>query len=75
MADIPTKSRDKELQKLASKVTVLVLSEEFKALRKELEQIYVESDVEKPQVRSFEDALYSLLLQKEDVELYKIKAF
>lgn len=70
-----TNSKDREIKKLASTIAAICLGNEFKTLKTELVEIYTENNVEKPELCAFEDALYSLLSQQEDVELCKIKVF
>ena len=66
--------RHQELKRIVSLVTLICLSEEFMALRKELESLYLKHDNESAPVLAFQDALYSLIAQ-EEIDFLRVKAF
>lgn len=59
-------SPEEEIKKWLSHIALICLSEDFQKLKKELENIYLQSNVENVQVVAFQDALYAFLAQEED---------
>ncbi|SFR01740.1 hypothetical protein [Desulfoscipio geothermicus] len=59
-------SPEEEIKKWLNHIALICLSEDFQDLKKELEKIYMQSDVENVQVAAFQDALYAFLAQEED---------
>ncbi|NLT94679.1 MAG: hypothetical protein GXW85_03970 [Clostridia bacterium] len=58
---------------LAEKLTLIICNKEFFNLQSELEPIYSKQGFEKPRLNAFQDALYSFLVQEEN--LLKAKAY
>lgn len=59
-------SPDEEIKKWLNHIALICLSEDFQELKKELEKIYVQSQMEDAQLVAFKDALYAFLAQEED---------
>jgi formyltetrahydrofolate synthetase len=59
-------SPEEEIKKWLNHIALICLSEDFQDLKKELEKIYMLSDVENVQLAAFQDALYAFLAQEED---------
>lgn len=59
-------SPDEEIKKWLNHIALICLSEEFQELKKELEQIYRQSEVENYTLAAFVDALYAFVAQEED---------
>ncbi|MCL2336080.1 MAG: hypothetical protein FWC60_01530 [Firmicutes bacterium] len=59
-------SPDEEIKKWLNHIALICLSEDFQALKRELEKIYHQSQMEDAQLMAFKDALYAFLAQKED---------
>lgn len=59
-------SPEEEIKKWLNHIALICLSEDFQNLKKELEKIYMQSDVENVQLIAFQDALYAFLAQEED---------
>lgn len=57
--------RHQELRRMVQLVTLICLSEEFTALKKELESLYFKDAREDASILAFQDALYSLMAQQE----------
>jgi hypothetical protein len=57
---------EEEIKKWLSQIAFICLSEEFQSLKKELETIYIESNVENVRLTAFQDALYAFLNQDDD---------
>lgn len=57
--------RHQELRLIVQVVSLICLSEEFTALKKELESLYLRLGNEPASVLAFQDALYSLMAQEE----------
>lgn len=58
---------DAGIRQIISLVTQICLSDEFQALRAELSAVYVENGHENGDILAFEDALYAMLMQYEDL--------
>lgn len=52
------------LRKIVQQISHICMSEEFLALKKELEAIYTYCDTEHASILAFQDALYALIAQK-----------
>jgi hypothetical protein len=59
-------SPEEEIKKWLNHIAMICLSEDFQSLKKELETIYLKSDVENFRLTAFQDALYAFLAQEED---------
>ncbi|ACV63925.1 hypothetical protein Dtox_3183 [Desulfofarcimen acetoxidans DSM 771] len=59
-------SPEEEIKKWLNHIAVICLSEEFQNLKKELESIYLKSDMDNVRLVAFQDALYAFLAQEED---------
>lgn len=59
-------SPEEEIKKWLNHIALICLSEEFQSLKKELETIYLQSNVENFRLTAFQDALYAFLTQEED---------
>lgn len=57
---------DEEIRKWLNHIALICLSEEFQSLKKELEAIYLQSNVENVQLAAFQDALYAFLNQDDE---------
>jgi len=65
---------EEEIKKWLNHIAVICLSEEFQNLKKELEGIYLESDMDNVRLVAFQDALYAFLAQEDDDEAYRSRA-
>ncbi len=54
-----------DLKKIVQRISHICMSEEFLALKKELETIYTCCDAEHASILAFQDALYALIAQEE----------
>ncbi|MDH7576710.1 MAG: hypothetical protein QHH75_02585 [Bacillota bacterium] len=54
-----------DLRKIVQRISHICMSEEFLALKKELEIIYANCGAEHASILAFQDALYALIAQKE----------
>ncbi|PKM79920.1 MAG: hypothetical protein CVU89_16035 [Firmicutes bacterium HGW-Firmicutes-14] len=59
-------SRDEEFRKIIDQVAEICLSKEFDDLRRELETIYENNNIKNALLTAFQDALYSILAEKEE---------
>jgi len=57
---------EEEIRQGLNSVAVIVLSDEFQALKKELETVYCRSNLDNARVVAFQDALYAFLAERED---------
>ncbi|MDD2443870.1 MAG: hypothetical protein PHS52_05165 [Desulfotomaculaceae bacterium] len=62
---------EEEIKKWLNYIALICLSDEFQSLKKELEAIYVRSDIEDVRLHAFQDALYAFLAQDEDDRSYQ----
>ncbi|MGB9803567.1 hypothetical protein [Desulfofundulus sp.] len=62
-------SPDEEIKRWLNHIALICLSEEFQELKKELEQIYRQSQVENYALAAFVDALYAFVAQEEENRL------
>lgn len=58
---------EEELKAILARIARICVSQEFQSLRLELENIYRRENAENPYVVAFQDALYALLVQGEEV--------
>lgn len=65
---------DEEIKKWLYHIALICLSEDFQSLKRELETIYLHSDVENAQLAAFQDALYAFLNQDDDDNTYPAHA-
>jgi len=65
---------EEEIKKWLNHIAVICLSEEFQNLKKELEGIYLKSDMDNVRLVAFQDALYAFLAQEDDDEAYRSRA-
>ena len=65
---------EEEIKKWLNHIAVICLSEEFQSLKKELESIYLKSDMDNVRLVAFQDALYAFLAQEDDDEAYRSRA-
>ncbi|MCL6635351.1 MAG: hypothetical protein K6T29_06220 [Peptococcaceae bacterium] len=59
-------STEEEIRKWLNHIAMICLSEEFQSLKRELEAIYRQSNMENYRLTAFQDALYAFLSQEED---------
>ncbi len=59
-------SPEEDIKKWLNHIAMICLSEEFQSLKKELEIIYLQSNMENVRLTAFQDALYAFLGQGED---------
>ncbi len=59
-------SPEEEIKKWLNQIAMICLSEDFQRLKKELEDIYSESNLENSRLTAFQDALYAFLAQEEE---------
>ena len=67
-------SPEEEIKKWLNHIALICLSEEFQSLKKELETIYLQSNMENVRLTAFQDALYAFLTQEEDERAYQTNA-
>jgi len=68
-------SPEEDIKKWLNHIAMICLSEEFQSLKKELETIYHQSNVENVRLTAFQDALYAFLSQGGDEQAYHINAY
>lgn len=68
-------SPEEEIKKWLNQIAMICLSEEFQSLKKELEVIYLQSNVENFRLTAFQDALYAFLSQEEDEQAYQTNVY
>ncbi|MCL6558342.1 MAG: hypothetical protein K6U74_05985 [Firmicutes bacterium] len=68
-------SPEEEIKKWLNQIAMICLSEEFQMLKKELETIYLQSNMENVRLTAFQDALYAFLAQEEDDRACQSRAF
>lgn len=57
--------KDQDVRVLIQIIAYICYSDEFKALKQELEYLYNAAGIENPSVSAFQDTLYTLLCQHE----------
>ncbi|TLM97608.1 hypothetical protein FDZ73_24755 [bacterium] len=75
MIKTKTGSHDEEMKKLIGQIAEVCLSEEFQSLRQELEMLYFNSGMENALVAAFQDALITMLAQREEVKPFKLRTY
>ncbi|MBU7005585.1 hypothetical protein [Phosphitispora fastidiosa] len=60
-------SREGEMKKVVDQVAEVCLSKEFNDLRKELENVYLKDEIDNALLTAFQDALYSILTEREEL--------
>ncbi len=68
-------SHDEEIKKLIYQIAEICLSEEFQSLRHELEQLYFNSGMDDALLAAFQDALITMLAQREEVKSFKLRTY
>jgi len=68
-------SPEEEIKKWLNHIALICLSEEFQSLKKELETIYLQSNMEDVRLTAFQDALYAFLTQGEDERAFQTNAY
>jgi len=68
-------STEEEIRKWLNHIAMICLSEEFQSLKKELEIIYLQSNVENFRLIAFQDALYAFLSQEEEDRAYQTSVY
>jgi len=66
---------EEEIKKWLNHIALICLSDEFQSLKKELETIYLKSNVENVRLTAFQDALYAFLNQDDDERANQIHAY
>jgi hypothetical protein len=66
---------EEEMKKWLNHIALICLSEEFQSLKKELESVYLRSDIDNAGLVAFQDALYAFLAQEEDEQTCRSQAF
>lgn len=56
---------EEEIRQWLNSIAVIVLSDEFQALKKELETVYCRSKMDNARIMAFQDALYAFLAERE----------
>lgn len=57
---------EEEVKRWLTHIALICVSEEFQSLKKELESIYVKSNIDNVRITAFQDALYAFLAQEEE---------
>lgn len=68
-------SPEEEIKKWLNHIALICLSEEFQDLKKELEMLYSQSNLENSRLTAFQDALYAFLAQEEEDRVCNSGAF
>lgn len=68
-------SYDEEMKKLICQIAEICLSEEFQSLRYELESLYFNSGMEDALLTAFQDALITMLAQREEVKPFRLRTY
>jgi len=68
-------SPEEEIKKWLNQIALICLSEEFQKLKNELENIYLQCNMEDVGLAAFQDALYAFLAEKEDERTCQSKAY
>lgn len=68
-------SSEEEIKKWLNQIALICLSEEFKKLKNELENIYLECNIKDVGLVAFQDALYVFLAENEGERACQSKAF
>lgn len=57
---------EEEVKRWLNHIALICVSEEFQSLKRELESLYVKSNMDNVRITAFQDALYACLAQEED---------
>lgn len=57
---------EEEVKRWLNHIALICLSEDFQHLKRELESLYVQSNMDNVRITAFQDALYAFLAQEED---------
>lgn len=57
---------EEEVKRWLNHIALICVSEEFQSLKRELESLYVKSNIDNVRITAFQDALYAFLAQEED---------
>lgn len=69
-------SSEEEIKKWLNQIALICLSEEFKKLKQELENIYRQCGMEEDAVlAAFQDALYAFLAERDDRQACQSEVF
>lgn len=64
-------SPEEEIKRWLSHIALICVSEEFQRLKKELESLYIKSDMDNVRLTAFQDALYAFLIQEDADRAYQ----
>ncbi|AEF94343.1 hypothetical protein Desca_1488 [Desulfotomaculum nigrificans CO-1-SRB] len=59
-------SPEEEVKRWLKHIALICVSEEFQCLKRELESLYVKSNMDNVRIAAFQDALYAFLAQEDD---------
>lgn len=59
-------STEEDIKKWLNQIALICLSDEFQALKNELEKIYLRDNVQDVGLAAFQDALYAFLAEKDN---------
>ncbi|MEG6521708.1 hypothetical protein [Desulfotomaculum sp. 1211_IL3151] len=63
---------EEEVKRWLNHIALICVSEEFQSLKRELESLYVRSNMDNVRIVAFQDALYAFLAQEdEDYRIYQ----
>ncbi len=57
---------EEEVKRWLNHIALICVSEEFQSLKRELESLYVKSNLDNVRITAFQDALYAFLAQEDD---------
>ncbi|ADG82239.1 hypothetical protein Tfer_3206 [Thermincola ferriacetica] len=61
---------EQDVQKFVKDIAEILFSEEFNALRHELENHYFNANIENAFIAAFQDALFAILAQEDKIFIY-----
>lgn len=64
-------SPEEEIKRWLNHIALICVSEEFQRLKKELESLYIKSDMDNVRLTAFQDALYAFLIQEDADRAYQ----
>jgi len=64
---------EEEVKRWLNHIALICVSEEFQSLKRELESLYIKSNMDNVRITAFQDALYAFLVQEEDE--YRVSQF
>ncbi|GAB6180701.1 hypothetical protein JCM14036_20200 [Desulfotomaculum defluvii] len=66
---------EEEVKRWLNHIALICVSEEFQSLKRELESLYVRSNMDNVRLTAFQDALYAFLAQEdEDNRIYHYRS-